>query len=99
MSTEPRDEESVIMMAEDGASFLEKTRLTIAGDPVTTESLATTLFHITQMQHIPLQVKNAIRSVAFLLEQTDNEDKAKHVAETVKKCIEEQSGDAEEMLE
>src|SRR5277367_6123524 len=99
MSTEPRDEESVIMTAEDGALFLEKKRLTIAGDPVTTESLTTTLFRITQMQHIPLQVKNAIRSVAFLLEQTDNEDKAKRVAETVKKCLEEQSGDVEEMLE
>src|SRR5262247_3060774 len=70
---EIREEESIVKGAKDGALFLEKVKLTISGNTVNSASLVSTLFHITQMQNIPLQVKNAIRSVAFLLEKVNDD--------------------------
>ncbi|KAF9245443.1 hypothetical protein BU15DRAFT_71192 [Melanogaster broomeanus] len=55
--------------ATSGAVYLNKSLLSLVGEPFTTEHLATTLFHITQMDKMPLAAIEAIRAVAFLLEE------------------------------
>lgn len=51
------------------AAFLEKSLLAVVGKPFTLEQLATVLFHIMQISKIPKPAMEAIRAVAFLLEE------------------------------
>ncbi|KAF9234669.1 hypothetical protein BU15DRAFT_52371, partial [Melanogaster broomeanus] len=55
--------------ATSGAAYLNKTLLSLVGEPFTSEHLATTLLHISQMDKMPLAAIEAIRAVAFLLEE------------------------------
>ncbi|KIK73036.1 hypothetical protein PAXRUDRAFT_21301 [Paxillus rubicundulus Ve08.2h10] len=48
--------------------YLNKSLITLEGEPFTPEHLSSMLFHIMQMEKVPLPVVEAIRVVAFLLE-------------------------------
>jgi hypothetical protein len=61
--------------------------------------MAGALFHITQMQAIPLQVKNAIRSVAFLLDNVDVDSKAAAIASVVGNKVDDRLKAAQQELE
>lgn len=78
-----RKEEGEVKNAKEGESYLVKRGLTITGEPFTLESLVTTTFYVSQMQSIPIQTKNAIRAIAFMLESLDLDDKAARITEAV----------------
>jgi hypothetical protein len=94
-----REEASDIKNVVDGASYLMRRQLTVADMPVALGTLVETLFHVTQMQVIPLQVKNVICSIAFLLEEVDNEKKAAVIADAVVRKMDERLRGAQEELE
>ncbi|KAF8419234.1 hypothetical protein L210DRAFT_3655331 [Boletus edulis BED1] len=52
-----------------GAAYLEKSLLSLVGEPITTENLSTVLLHITQLPNVPRPATEAIRAVAFLMEK------------------------------
>ncbi|KIJ11401.1 hypothetical protein PAXINDRAFT_157320 [Paxillus involutus ATCC 200175] len=61
-------EQYKVQDAKSGAAYLNKSLLSVVGESFTIEHLATMLFHISQMDTIPLMAIEAIRAVAFLLE-------------------------------
>ncbi|KAG1866906.1 hypothetical protein F4604DRAFT_1682723 [Suillus subluteus] len=50
-------------------THLTQTAMAISGKPFSTDKLSDILFHITQLPGITLPIQNAIRAVAFLLEE------------------------------
>jgi hypothetical protein len=81
--------ENEINNANEGRDYLEKFQLT---PPIGTEpkanSLATALFYASEIKGTTRQVKNAIRSVAFILQELAIEAEAKVFTETLEKQIE-----------
>ncbi|KIK78060.1 hypothetical protein PAXRUDRAFT_17089 [Paxillus rubicundulus Ve08.2h10] len=55
-----------------GANFLERQLLCITGKDFTTDSITTILLHITQIPKLPLTAKEAIRTVAFILDHASS---------------------------
>jgi exonuclease VII small subunit len=94
-----RDEEGDIHNVKEGASYLDSRQLIAPGAPVTLEAMAGMLFHITQMQAIPLQIKNAIHSVTFLLENVDIDSKAAAIASAVSNKVDDRLKAAQQELE
>ncbi|KIJ61044.1 hypothetical protein HYDPIDRAFT_169927 [Hydnomerulius pinastri MD-312] len=74
-----------------GAAFLATSLLSLVGEPFTLEHLAATLFHITQIDKVPRQAKEAIQAVAFLLEGEVTSHTAtaviSHISESVTKEV------------
>ena len=62
-----------------GVSYLENHLLVPIGEPITNTLLSLTLLHITQLPNVPKTAIEAIRSVAFILE----EDSQNQAAETI----------------
>lgn len=84
--------------AEDGRSYLAKLLLMIVDGPLTIDSLAAMLFHITQMQKIPLPVVNAIHLVAFLLVQLDDNSRTSHILGNISLLVEQRIDKANNQL-
>ena len=84
MAQPKEDAEQEISTAEEGRAFLEKFQLIVpSGDELSAESLAVSLFHISELKGVHLPVKNAVRSVAYLLRELGSNETAKIVAERV----------------
>ena len=91
--TQPLTKEDIVSMdytvkdAQSGSAYLSKTLLCLAGEPFTLEHLTNTLLHITQIKNISRPAIEAIRAVAFLLEQEVTIKTAEAVAAQVSKEI------------
>lgn len=66
-----------VVDATSGRKFLTRMKLAPTGIPLTTDALKETLLHITQLAGITLPAQIAIRTVAFLLEETQTEHNSK----------------------
>ena len=76
-----------VKSSEDGRKYLEKHLLLCPpGEPATHTSLATCLHQISAMSGLQKPVTNAIRSVAFLLDELEES----HINETVKEALDNQ---------
>ncbi|KAF9231250.1 hypothetical protein BU15DRAFT_56398 [Melanogaster broomeanus] len=74
-----------------GAAYLNKSLLSLVGEPFSSEHLVTILFHISQIAKVPLAAVEAIRATAFLLEDETTSKIAStvtsHISETAPKEI------------
>jgi exonuclease VII large subunit len=82
------DKEDVNSLKE-GENFLVKKMFITVDSPPTVLSLALALFQVAQMQtNVPLQVKNVIRSVAYMLQKIDEEALSSALVDTLKTQLE-----------
>jgi hypothetical protein len=72
---------------EEGKSYLECTLLTVPGVYWTIEAMSTTLLQVTQFKGIPCQAINALRSIAFVLEQVEDNARCARIATQVKESL------------
>jgi hypothetical protein len=76
--------------AEGGKLYLERTLLTVPGAPWTTEALSAAMLQITQYKGITLQAANALRSIAFVMEQIRDDARGDKIAQRVTKLLAEE---------
>lgn len=81
-----------IMDATQGKMYLDRHLLTIPGQAFTMENIITALFQITQFKSITRdkQATNALRAVAFALQDIDIDDKAADLHNLIQLSINEQ---------
>jgi hypothetical protein len=70
--------------SEGGKLYLERTLLTIPGAPWTTEALTTAILQVTQYKGMTRQTTNALRSIAFVLEQLGDDIRGDRIADKIK---------------
>ncbi|KIJ10222.1 hypothetical protein PAXINDRAFT_16731 [Paxillus involutus ATCC 200175] len=70
--------------AESGLSYLENKLLCIVGEPVIPEHLITTILNITQLKNVPRPVIEALRAVAYLIEEQEALKMATAIATHIK---------------
>ncbi|KAG2092513.1 uncharacterized protein F5147DRAFT_822450 [Suillus discolor] len=68
-------------------NYLTQTAMAISGKPYSVDNLSDILFHITQLPGMTLPAQNAIRAVAFLLEEAAEIEMADKVAKLVLTAI------------
>jgi len=76
-------QQNTVSDTESAKNYLSKNLLCIIDEPFTIPHLISTLFHITQMTNISLPVISAIRAVAFLLKEHNNNETAKTISTEV----------------
>lgn len=67
---EIKKQPSIVNDVDSGLTYLKKTALIIIGKEQTVDSIATTLFHITQLPNITAPIHNAIWALAYILLHT-----------------------------
>lgn len=95
------DENQEIQSARDARMYLDKVLLTIPDRPADPSAMATALFQITQLTGMAKlkQVVNAIRAVAFLIEEREGEDRAAEAREDLNNQLEDQCSHSKLVME
>lgn len=81
-------QQSSITSAESGREYLEKTALTIIGEPYDTESISTALFHVTQLPNITIPIRDAIRAIAYIILHMGKKHAAEDIITSIESAIE-----------
>ncbi|KAF8508953.1 hypothetical protein JB92DRAFT_3120373 [Gautieria morchelliformis] len=70
-----------------GKLYLERTLLTVPGAPWTVGALSTAILQVTQYKGIPRQAINALRSIAFVLEEVEDDARCERIVSQVREGL------------
>ena len=73
--------------AEEGEKYLHSKLLSLANHPFTLEHISSTLFHISQIEGIPLLVVEAVHTIAFIVDKECVSHTAKVLIEHIKDMV------------